>query len=132
MSHKQTKRRLHRLLPTLAVCAAGIMLVGVMLSTPAARAQILSQPSVRTLSGTVTDTGHEPIRGAIVELRNVTSKVLVSYLTDANGQYTFKRLDGNTDYDVHVVYRGHHSPLRSISKFDSHMSKVINFTVRTY
>lgn len=103
-----------------------------MLSTPAARAQTPSQPSVRTLSGTVTSTSHEPIRGAIVELRNVTSNVMVSYLTDANGRYSFKRLNGNVDYDVHVVYRGRHSASRSISKFDSHMSKVINFTVRTY
>ena len=90
--------------------------------------QMPSQPSVRTLSGTVTDTGHEPIRGAIVQLRNQNSNQMLTYLTDANGRYSFKRLNGNADYDVHVIYRGRHSPSRSISKFDSHMSKVIDFT----
>lgn len=95
-------------------------------------AQDRSQPSIRTLNGTVSDTSHEPIRGAVVELHNSKSAEVLSYLTDASGQYNFKRLDGNTDYDVWVLYRGRRSPTRSISKFDSHMAKVIDFTIRTY
>jgi hypothetical protein len=89
-------------------------------------------PSVRSLSGTVTDTSHEPIRGAIVELRNSNTLEVVTYLTDENGSYNFKRLDGNVDYEVWVIFRGKPSAARSISKFDSHMIKVINFTVRVY
>jgi Carboxypeptidase regulatory-like domain len=95
-------------------------------------AQDRSQPTIRTLNGTVSDTSHEPIRGAVVELHNSKSAEVLSYLTDASGQYNFKRLDGNTDYDVWVLYRGRRSPTRSISKFDSHMAKVIDFTIRTY
>ncbi|MGA7159106.1 MAG: carboxypeptidase-like regulatory domain-containing protein [Acidobacteriaceae bacterium] len=128
MSSKRTTRWMHRWLPVLAVCA----ITGVALVMPSARAQLSGQPSIRTLSGTVTDDGHEPIRGAIVELHDQKSDQMVSYLTDANGHYNFKRLDGNADYDVHVVYRGHHSPSRAISKFDSHMNKVINFKLRSF
>jgi hypothetical protein len=47
-------------------------------------------------------------------------------------RYNFKRLDGNIDYQVWVLFRGHRSATRSISMFDSHMAKVIDFTVRTY
>ena len=108
------------------------MAAGMMLATPPSHAQDLSQPTIRTLNGTVTDTSHEPIRGAVVELRNSKSAEVLSYLTDASGQYNFKRLDGNPDYDVWVLYRGRRSPTRSISKFDSHMAKVIDFTIRTY
>lgn len=95
-------------------------------------AQDLSQPTIRTLTGTVTDTSHEPIRGAVVELRNGKSSEVISNLTDASGHYDFKRLDGNTDYAVWVLYRSRRTPTRSISKFDSHMAKVLNFTIRTY
>ena len=42
------------------------------------------------------------------------------------------RLDGNIDYEVWVVFRGRRTPTHSISKFDSHMAKVINFTMRTF
>jgi hypothetical protein len=92
----------------------------------------MPQSSVRNLTGKITDSGHEPIRGAIVELRNSETLVVVTYITDASGQYNFKRLDGTTDFEVWVLFRGHRSATRSISKFDSHMAKVINFTVRTY
>ncbi len=111
-----------------AVCVGVCLMLGAL---PVA-AQMSAQPSVRTLSGTVSDTGHEPIRGAVVELRNEGSHELMTYITDGTGTYSFKRLDGNTDYVVWVVFRGRHSPSHAISKFDSHMAKVINFTIRTY
>ncbi|MDQ2765242.1 MAG: carboxypeptidase-like regulatory domain-containing protein [Pseudomonadota bacterium] len=95
-------------------------------------AQMPTQATMRSLNGTVTDAGHEPIRGAIVELRNESSHALVTYITETNGSYNFKRLDGNTDYVVWVVYRGKHSTTHTISKFDSHMDKVIDFTVQTF
>jgi len=111
-----------------AVCVGACLMLGAL---PVA-AQMPTQATVRTLTGTVTDTSHEPIRGAIVELRNEGSHSLVTFITEANGNYTFKRLDGNADYVVWVVFRGKQSPTHTISKFDSHMAKVIDFTVRTY
>jgi hypothetical protein len=121
------RRTLHRW-PAGAVC----VLACTFLHTMPARAQMPSSPTERTLSGRVTGDGNEPIRGAVVELRNERSNQIVTYLTDATGAYTFKRLDGNADYDVWVIFRGRHSPTRTISKFDDHMAKVIDFTVRTY
>ncbi|HEY5056319.1 MAG TPA: carboxypeptidase-like regulatory domain-containing protein [Acidobacteriaceae bacterium] len=114
--------------------AAGILLgaAALLLRAEPAWSQKMAQPSVRNLSGTITDTGREPIRNAVVELRNTASGEVVTYLTDASGHYNFKRLNGNVDYEVWVQFRGIRSPTRSISKFDSHMAKVIDFTVRTY
>jgi len=111
-----------------AVCVGVCLMLGAL---PVA-AQMPTQASQRTLSGVVSDTNHEPIRGAVVELRDESSQALMTYITETNGTYNFKRLDGNTDYMVWVVFRGRHSPSHAISKFDSHMAKVINFTIRTY
>jgi hypothetical protein len=90
------------------------------------------QHTLRDLSGTVTDQSHEPIRGAVVQLQNSGSDSVMTYLTDAKGQYEFKRLDGESDYTVWVVYRNRHTPSRSISKFDSHLQKVIDFEIKSY
>jgi hypothetical protein len=103
----------------------------VSLCAPAGWSQMTQNP-LRTLSGVVTDGGHEPIRGAVVELRDDRNNEVVTYLTDTNGHYSFKRMDSGADYEVWVLFRGHRSPTHSISKFDSHLQKVIDFKVRTF
>jgi hypothetical protein len=117
-----------RWLATMAICFA----TGALGAVRTTKAQVPTAPTVRTLNGLVTDTSHEPIRGAVVELRNEKSSEVVTYITDASGRYDFKRLDGNADYAVWVIFRGHHSPTRAISKFNSHMAMVLNFSIRTY
>ena len=120
VSRKMGARR--RWLTVACVVVTGLLCAG------GARAQ----SALRSLSGTVKDSGREPIRNAVVELRNGSTNQIVTYITDATGRYIFKRLDGSTDYEVWVMFRGHRSATRNISKFDSHMVDVINFTVRTY
>jgi hypothetical protein len=112
-------------------CVIAVTVAVTLLWTLPAHSQQQPNPSLRSLSGRVTDTSHEPIRGVIVELRNSATHEVVTYITDASGRYNFKRLDGNVDYEVGVVFRGRRSATRSISKFDSHMVKILNFTVRT-
>jgi hypothetical protein len=131
VTRTSTQQPTHPGTPWIAIVAVCVA-VGIMLGALRVAAQMPTQATFRTLSGTVTDTSHEPIRGAVVELRNEGSHELVTYITEANGSYSFKRLDGNADYVVWVVYRGLHSPTHTISKFDSHMDKVIHFTVRTF
>jgi hypothetical protein len=95
-------------------------------------AQTMHDPTTRTISGTITDTNHEPLRGAIVELENPASHQIVSYLTQDDGRYQFKRLDSHTDFQLWATFRGHKSPTRSISMFDSHLNKVINIVCKTF
>lgn len=95
-------------------------------------AQMGASRSLRSLRGIITDSSHEPIRNAVVQLRNGDTNEVTTYITDNSGQYSFKRLDSHTDFQVWVMFRGHRSVTRNISMFDSHMDKVINFTVRTY
>ena len=88
--------------------------------------------SLRNLHGIITDSSHEPIRNAVVQLRNSNTNQIITFITNTDGQYSFKRLDSHTDFQVWVEFRGMRSETRSISMFDSHLDKVINFTVRTY
>ncbi len=95
-------------------------------------AQSGSSGSLRNIRGLITDSSHEPIRNAVVQLRNSNTNQVITYITSTDGQYNFKRLDSHTDFQVWVEFRGMRSETRSISMFDSHLDKVINFTVRTY
>jgi hypothetical protein len=89
-------------------------------------------PTHRDISGTVTDTSHEPLRGAVVELHNPATNAVISRLTDAAGHYDFKHLDGDTDFTVTAAYRGHTAHPHTISKFDSHLDAHLDFTIKTY
>jgi hypothetical protein len=111
-----------------------LVLAVALLSQPVLGPLMQAQQAIapRTLTGTVTDTSHEPIRGAIVELQNSANNSIETYLTTADGHYIFKRLNSETDYRVWVVFRTRHTPARSISKFDSHPAKVIDFKISSY
>jgi hypothetical protein len=89
-------------------------------------------PSYRTISGVITDDSHEPLRGAVVELENQDSHTIVSYLTQNDGRYTFKRLDSHTDFQLWATFRGNKSPTHTISKFDDHLNKVIDIKCKTF
>jgi hypothetical protein len=88
--------------------------------------------TTRTISGTITDNSHEPLRGAVVELENPASHEILSFLTQDDGRYVFKRIDSHTDFQLWATFRGHKSPTRSISMFDSHLNKVINIVCKTF
>jgi hypothetical protein len=111
-----------------------LWLVALLLLTGAAitRAQQPAAPTTRNVSGHVTDEGHEPLRGAIVKLQDPDTNSVITYITTADGEYHFKRLNGSADYRIWASYRGHSSPVHSISKFDNHMQTVVNFKIRAY
>jgi hypothetical protein len=83
----------------------------------------------RTLTGTVTDHGKEPLKGAVVEVEDETTSAIVSYLTEADGTFSFKRLSSLTDYRVTATYRGHRSKPQELSHFDSNAHPVLHFVI---
>lgn len=89
-----------------------------------------AQTSLRTLHGTVTDRHHEPLRGAIVQVQNEATGSVVSFLTDRQGTYNFKRLSPQDDYRIWATYKGQKSRSREMSHFDSKPDKLIAFTIR--
>jgi Carboxypeptidase regulatory-like domain len=90
------------------------------------------QMGTRNLSGTVTDHQHEPLKGAVVEVENGVTLGVVSYITNRDGKYSFRRLDGDTDYRLWVTFRGRRSKVRHLSQFDSNRPKTINFALSLY
>jgi hypothetical protein len=113
-----TGRVIPKLFPALAILALATTL--------------RAQTDTRTVSGTVSDGSHEPIRGAVVELENPSTHQVVSFLTLADGHYVFHRLDSHTDFRIWATFRGHKSTVHNISMFDDHLDKVIAIECKTY
>ena len=105
-----------------AAALSGLMLVS-------SRA-LPAQQSLRDLSGSVEDSQHEPLRGAVVYLEDENSHAVVTYITDRSGHFSFKRLRGEIDYEVWAVFRGQQSKHKSLSQFDTHSAPVVMLTVK--
>jgi len=93
-------------------------------------AHVLAQQPGRTLTGTVTDRHREPLAGAIVQVHSETTLSVVSYITGRNGEYVFKHLSPDDDYNVFATYRGYRSKARRLSKFDSKPDREFRLVVR--
>ena len=103
----------------LVVSAAALLLSGL----PAA-AQYTRAP-VRTVSGTVQDASHEPLRGAVVEMEEAGTLVIRSFVTDERGEYHFRNLSSEIDYTLWATFRGNKSKVHPVSKFDHKLDREI-------
>jgi ABC-type molybdate transport system substrate-binding protein len=75
------------------------------------------------------DKHHEPLKGAVVQVHNEATDAVTSFVTDRSGGYSFKRLEGNTDYRVWATYKGQRSKAKFLSQFDRHTSKPVNLVI---
>jgi Carboxypeptidase regulatory-like domain len=80
---------------------------------------------LRTVRGTVVDTGDNPLATAIVYLKNRKTLSVRTYITDNTGHYRFSGLDPNVDYEVHAEHRGSTSATHTISSLDDNKDIVI-------
>ncbi len=88
------------------------------------------QDAPRTLTGTVEDASHEPLRGAVVQLQMENTTNVVSWITDASGHFSFKRLSYSADYQVWATFRGKKSKTVEMSHFDSKPDKAVTLMIR--
>lgn len=84
---------------------------------------------LRTITGTVTDGGQEPLRGAVVQIEAMDTLVIQSYQTDESGTYHFRNLRSDCDYSVWASFRGNRSKPHAIGKFDHTLDRDIPITV---
>ena len=71
-----------------------------------------------------------PVRGAVVQIENETLLGVRSYITQADGKYHFFGLYWDIDYRLKAMYHGAEESTKTLSRFDSRNSTVINLKVR--
>ena len=126
MLRKEPARRSHSRIRAARRYARTFLVYGMLLGS----AHVLAQQSERTLTGTVTDRHREPLAGAIVQVHSETTLSVVSYITGRNGEYVFKHLLADDDYNVFATYRGYRSKARRLSKFDAKPERNFHLVIR--
>ncbi len=83
----------------------------------------------RIMMGQVTDNAEAPISGAVVYLKNTKTLAVKTYITDDKGEYRFRALSPNADYEVYAEYQSVRSKTKSLSSFDSRAEVTINLHI---
>ncbi|HEY1341940.1 MAG TPA: carboxypeptidase regulatory-like domain-containing protein [Bryobacteraceae bacterium] len=80
----------------------------------------------RSVSGSVTSAEDAPVNGAVVQLKNMKSLAIRSFIAKEGGQYYFHGLSPDVDYELRAEYNGVTSGSKTLSSFDSRKDAVIN------
>jgi hypothetical protein len=87
-------------------------------------------PAERSVSGVVTNDSGEPVPGAIVQLKNMKTLQVRSFIAREKGEYYFNGLSTDVDYEFKAEWNGKSSATRTLSVFDSHPSVVFNLQLK--
>src|SRR6202140_831933 len=77
-------------------------------------------PNTRAVEGTVTDQGGKPVANANMQLKDLKTLQIRSYITHEDGKYHFAGLSTNVDYELKAATdTGQSSGTKTLSNFNS-------------
>ncbi len=82
--------------------------------------------SHRDVTGMVMLQDETPVSGAVVKLKNLRNLQVRSFITPADGKYTFQNLSSSVDFELKAEYKGMASPTRGLTIYDTRLDPVIN------
>jgi hypothetical protein len=105
------------------------MVLAALLLAPGAGAQgnkKKGQETTRTVQGTVTGPDDAAVEGAVVQLKNLKTLQIRSFITQKGGMYHFNELSADVDYELHADQGAASSSTKTLSSFDSRKEAIIN------
>lgn len=73
----------------------------------------------RSVQGKVLDPANEAVQGAVVQLKDVKTLRVRSYITLEDGSYQFHGLSPDTEYELKATHEGLESKTRRLTVYDS-------------
>ena len=98
------------------------------LLTVSSSVAVAGQASLRSVRGTVVDPEGEPIQ-AVVQLKDLTSLEIRSYVAHQDGKYRFYELSPDRYYKLRAQHDGVWGPAKTLSAYDSRREATINLKV---
>ncbi len=83
-------------------------------------------PNVRAVTGTIRLVDDSLVEGAVVQLKNVKTMQVRSFITKADGIFQFQSLSTNVDYEIKAEAKGMVSPARTLSTFDDRKRAIVH------
>jgi hypothetical protein len=81
---------------------------------------------IRNVEGIVSLPDGTPATGAVVQLKNVKTLQVRSFITQENGKYIYQNLSTNIDYELKADYKEYASPVRTLTVFDTRLDAIVN------
>ena len=103
---------------------AGLVVLLLLAGAPAAFAQ--KDSASRSVQGSVLNPDESAANGAVVQLKNLKTLQIRSFITKEDGTYHFFELSPDVDYELKADYQGASSGPKTLSSFDSRKKAVIN------
>lgn len=80
----------------------------------------------RTIDGTVQDAARNPVPKAIVQLKDMKTLTIRSFVTQADGTFHFAALKMDTDYELKATSDDLNSAPKRVSSFESRKNVTVN------
>jgi hypothetical protein len=90
---------------------------------------ISAQPLIRSVQGIVLDREGQPLPRAVVQIEDLSSLQIRSFVTQGDGCYHFFALSGDRYYRLSARYRRVWGRSRTLSAFDSRKLAMVNLKV---
>ena len=87
-------------------------------------------PAERTIAGVVTTAEDEPVPGAVIQLKNLKTLQVRSFIAREKGDYIFQGLSMEVDYELKAMSTGKESNVRTVSTFDPHPKVTLNLKLK--
>lgn len=68
--------------------------------------------------GIVKDQDDNPLSGALVNLKNLKTKQILTFITKTDGKYMFDGLSREEDYEINASFSGKNTPVKKLSHYD--------------
>jgi len=112
-----------------AVVVAGI--VGLLMVAGPVSAQKKDKNAVeRTIAGVVTTEDDAPVPGAVVQLKNLKTLQVRSFIAREKGDFIFTSLSMDVDFELKAMSNGKESAARTVSTFDPHPRVTLTLKVK--
>jgi hypothetical protein len=111
--------------------AIASVFISVLMCASSARAQETKKEkreaaAERVVQGTVSDPEGKFINGSVVQLKDVRSMQVRSFITQQNGEYHFSSLKIDNDYQLKADHDGMTSGWKTLSVFDTRKTPIVN------
>ena len=100
--------------------------IGLFAQSAEDKKQKREEASQRSVQGTVVDASDQPAVGAVVQLKDMRTLQVRSFIAQDAGMYHFTALKNDNDYELKADFNGMTSGWRRLSVFDSRKIVVIN------
>lgn len=100
--------------------------IGVLLFLVCAAGFAQKEGATRSVEGSVTNPDDSAAVGAVVQLKNMKTLQVRSFITLEGGAYRFFELSPDVDYELKADSKGASSGAKTLSSFDSRKKAIIN------